>query len=124
MPKQRSSKPDGNVFRTLVGGHALLGNESLLLVVLSICDLLMTYVLLRKGGHFYEANPIARWIFERWNIAGMTAFKFGLVAFIVILCEIIERRRPRVGRAIMLLGCIAALLVIVQGVWLYLGHLA
>ena len=119
-----SSKPAGNAIRSLIGGRALLANESLLLVIFSMCDLFMTYVLLWQGGHFYEANPIARWFFDRWNIAGMTAFKFGLVGLIVILCEIIERRRPKVGRAIVLLGCVAAIVVTVQGLRLFMAHAA
>jgi Domain of unknown function (DUF5658) len=115
-------KPAGGVFRSIATGRAMLANESLLLVVLSACDLFMTYLLLWKAGHFYEANPLARFFFDRWNIAGMTAFKFGLVAIIIILCETIERHRPRVGRAIVLLGCVAALIVSLHGLRLLIGH--
>ena len=114
-------KPDPGVFRTIVSGKALLANESLLLVVLSAGDLFVTYMLLWRGGHFYEANPLARWFFDRWNIAGMTAFKFGLVAIIIVLCEIIERHKPRVGRAIVILGCVAALIVSIHGLRLLIG---
>ena len=118
----RRPKPAPGVLRSIVAGKAMLANESLLLVTLSACDLFMTYILLWQGGHFYEANPVARWFFERWNIAGMTAFKFGLVAIIIVLCETIERHRPRVGRAIVLLGCVAALIVSLHGLRLLLGH--
>lgn len=115
-------KPPRGVLWSLIRGDALLAKESLLLVVLSACDLFMTYILLWRGGQFYEANPLARWFFERWNIKGMTAFKFGLVILIVIACETIERHRPRVGRAIVILGCVAALLVAIHGLRLHLGH--
>ena len=121
LPTTRTT-PRRGVLHSLFKGDALLANEVLLLVVLSACDLFMTYVLLWRGGHFYEANPIARWFFDRWNIAGMTAFKFGLVGFIVILCETIERHRPRVGRAIVLLGCIGALVVTIHGARLLMNH--
>lgn len=115
-------KAEGGSFRSIVAGKAILANESLLLVVLSACDLFITYLLLWRGGHFYEANPLARWFFDRWNIAGMTAFKFGLVAIIIVLCEIIERHKPRVGRAIVILGCAAALVVSIHGLRLLIGH--
>ena len=115
-------KPDPGVFRSIVSGKAMLANESLLLVVLSAGDLLVTSMLLWRGGHFYEANPLARWFFDRWNMAGMTAFKFGLVAIIIVLCEIIERHKPRVGRAIVILGCVAALIVSIHGLRLLIGH--
>ncbi len=65
---------------------------------------------------------MAHWFFVRWNIAGMTAFKFGLVGFILILSEIIERHRPGVGRAIMILGSLGALAVTVHGFRLLLAH--
>lgn len=117
----RRRKPKDSVFRSIVSGEAVLANESMLLVLFSACDLFMTYMLLWKGGQFYEANPVARWFFERWNIAGMTAFKFGLVGCIIILCETIERHRPMVGRAIVLLGCLAAILVTIHGLRLYLA---
>lgn len=104
------------------GGPSRVANETSLLVVLSAGDLLMTYTLLRQGSHFYESNPVAHWFFSRWNIAGMTAFKFGVVAVVVVLGETIERHRPGVGRAILMLGCLGAILVIAQGFRLLLAH--
>lgn len=100
---------------------SLLPAESLLFVVLSAADLLMTYRLLWRGP-FFEANPIARWFFVRWNIAGMTLFKFGLAIFIIVLAETIERHRPRVGRAILLLGSLAAAAVFIHGLRLHWAH--
>ena len=61
-------------------------------------DLLMTYTLLRRGGGFYESNPIAKWWFARWNIAGMTIFKFLSLAVAIVASEVVERRRPGLGR--------------------------
>jgi Domain of unknown function (DUF5658) len=102
-------------------GESLMPGESLLLVVLSAADLFMTYVLLWRG-QFYEANPIALWFFNRWNVAGLTSFKFGMVALIVTLSETIERHRPGVGRAILLFGSVAAVLVTVHGFRLLMNH--
>ncbi len=102
-----------------LGGPSQLGSLSLLLVILSLGDLLVTYTLLWQGGRYYEANPIARFIFERWNIAGMTIFKFGVIGFVILLGEIIERRRPGLGKAILALGCGTALAVIIHGVRLF-----
>jgi hypothetical protein len=104
------------------GRPSRIAPESLLLVFLSAVDLLMTYTLLWQGRLFYESNPVAQWFFQRWNIAGMTAFKFGVVGVVVVLGETIERHRPGVGRAILVLGCIAALLVIAQGFRLLIEH--
>lgn len=98
-----------------LGGPSQLGPISVLLVVLSLGDLFVTYRLLWRGGRFYEANPLACWVFERWNIAGMTAYKLGVIGFVILLGEAIERKRPGVGRAVMVLGCVAATAVIVHG---------
>ena len=113
MSEPRKSRDDQPFWS--LGGPSQLGSLSLLLVVLSLGDLLVTYTLLWQGGRFYEANPIARFVFDHWNIAGMTFFKFGVIGFVILLGEIIERRRPGVGRAILGLGCVTATYVIVHG---------
>ncbi len=100
---------------------SLLATEAVLFVLLSCADLFMTYRLLWQG-HFYESNPIAQFFFARWNIAGLTLFKFGLVIFIILLAEIIERHRPRIGQAILFLGCAAAAAVTFHGFRLQLEH--
>lgn len=96
-----------------------LSGEGRLLVLLSILDLLVTYSLLRHpDGLHYEANPIAQWWFARWNIAGMTAFKFTAIALGIASAEIVERRRPGVGRAILLVGITAVLYAVGYGSYL------
>jgi hypothetical protein len=81
----------------------------------------MTYRLLIHG-RFYEANPVANWFFHRWNIAGMAFFKLGLVIFVIILSEIIERHRPYVGRLILILGCLASGAAAYHGYQLLMTH--
>jgi hypothetical protein len=94
----------------------------LVFIILSVGDLLMTYTLLWWHVKFYESNPIAEWVLKRWDIAGMTAFKFGLVAFIILISETVERLRPRLGRLILLFGIVGTLYAIVRGYGLLLGH--
>ena len=117
---RRSGKPGD--FRSILLGESRLRGEILLLVVLSLADLLMTYRLLMTGGPFYESNPVAQWFYARWNVAGMTFFKFGMVGFVVVLGETIERHRPGVGRAVLLLGSLVAVVVTVHGFRLLLNH--
>ena len=105
-----------------LGPRSLLPWESLILIIVSIGDLLMTYTLLWWSGRFYESNPIADWVLNRWDITGLTLFKFGLVAFIILACETIERHRPRVGRAVLILGILGTLYGIVVGYRLFLEH--
>ncbi len=120
--KSRRSEPRRDPVRLLFQEESRLANETMLLILMSAADLLMTYTLLRQGGHFYESNPVALWFFNRWNIAGMAAYKFGMVAFIVVLSETIERHRPGWGRAIILLGCLTALVAAIHGLRLLIHH--
>jgi hypothetical protein len=88
---------------------------------LSAADLFMTFLLLRTSPTFYESNPVAQWVFQRWNIAGMVLFKFSVIGFVIVLGELIERRRPRWGKAVLLVGCVATAYAFAHGLRLYLG---
>ncbi len=89
------------------------------LVILSAADLFMTFTLLRRSAAFFESNPIAQWFFVRWNMTGMVFFKFSLIAGVILLSEIIERKRPGLGRFVLLVGCLGAAYAVVQGGRLY-----
>jgi hypothetical protein len=81
----------------------------------------MTYALLRAGRGVYEANPVARWFFARWNMAGMVGFKFAIIAGVIALAELIERRRPGRGKFVLAVGCLGAIYAVAVGLRLYLG---
>ncbi len=102
-------------------GASVVQTLALCLVGLSFADLLTTYLLLRTGSQFYEANPVALWFFQRWNILGMTLFKFTLVGLVIALGEVIERNRPGWGRLLLLAACGATGYVVVRGLRLYVG---
>jgi hypothetical protein len=85
------------------------------LIALSMLDLLTTYALLRSFSECYEANPIADFFFKRWNILGMTLFKFSLVGVVITSSEIIERSRPRWGKVVLVFACLAAGVVVAKG---------
>ena len=52
-------------------------------------DIILTWYILRKGGT--EVNPLAKLVIERWDLAGAIAFKFSIVLFVVVTCEIVGR---------------------------------
>jgi hypothetical protein len=104
--------------------RSALEGEAVALVLLSVADLMVTYHLLKTGPHFYESNPIAQFVFARWNIAGMAIFKFSIVGFVVAAGEIVERHRPGLGRFVVLVGCIASAAVVCYGLRLAFGDLA
>jgi hypothetical protein len=110
------------LLRTSAEESSVLQGEIIALVALSAVDLLVTYALLRRGPSFYEANPIAQWFFIRWNIAGMTFFKFSMMSVAIVIGELVERRRRGWGQALLGVSCLATAIVVWQGVKLLFGH--
>lgn len=94
----------------------------ILFLLMSIADLVVTYSLLSYSPNFYESNPVANWFFHHWNIAGMTFFKFGVVAFIVVISEFVERRRAGSGKFVLITGCLVTAYVVVYSMRLYLNY--
>lgn len=91
----------------------------ILFLLLSIADLVVTYWLLSVSPNFYESNPIANWFFKNWNIAGMTVFKFSVVALVVIISEFVERRRNGFGKFVLIFGCLVTAAVVAYSIRLY-----
>lgn len=79
-------------------------------VFLAALDVILTYLILHpvlfpRGvdlteSRGEEANALADWVIQRWDVPGMVAFKFVLVVLVVLLCEVIGRRKDQTGRRI------------------------
>lgn len=89
------------------------------MIFLATLDVILTALVLSFGGDVNgasaeEINPIARLIIDHWQMAGAMAFKFALVLLAIVLCEIVARRRPAVGKR---LAWTCVLLSAVPVVW-------
>jgi putative copper export protein len=93
----------------------------LLLIGISAGDLLMTVALLHKVPSSYESNPVANWFLHRWDVAGMTIYKFAILAVVIVIAEFVERRRSGCGKFVLLFGCCITAFAIYQGASLYLS---
>jgi hypothetical protein len=79
-------------------------------IFLAALDIMLTYLILHPvlfprdvtmiDSRGTEANVLADWFIERWDVPGMVAFKFALVVVVVVLCEVIGRHRDATGRRI------------------------
>ncbi|MSR33878.1 MAG: hypothetical protein EXS12_03635 [Phycisphaerales bacterium] len=69
-------------------------------VLLASLDIILTWYILLKGG--MEVNPVAKVVIDRWDIAGAIAFKFSLVLFVVVACEIVGRHQDKLGKRLIL----------------------
>ena len=65
-------------------------------ILVSALDVMFTWIVLHAGGR--EANALAAAVLNRFGLGGMVVFKFALVIFVIVLCEIIGRRSRSAGR--------------------------
>ncbi len=84
----------------------------MIFIIAAALDIILTWIILEHGG--WEVNPIASTVIVRHGANGMIAFKFGLVVFTIVMCEIIGRKRESTGRR---LAGFAALISSVPVLW-------
>ncbi len=65
-------------------------------VFISAMDVMLTWVILFFGG--WEVNHVADFVIGRFGLPGLVVFKFAIVVFVVLLCEVIGRRRHSAGQ--------------------------
>lgn len=65
-------------------------------VLLSAVDIILTWFILLLGGT--EVNALADAVIARTGLKGILIYKFCLVTIVVLICEVVGRRRPRLGR--------------------------
>jgi hypothetical protein len=80
---------------------------------LALLDAILTTLVLSRGGE--ELNSLARAILETSGLAGMVLFKLALVVLILVLIELIGRRRQSAARMIALLAIAANTVAVTLG---------
>ncbi len=111
--------------KSLFFGDFFFEGETLLYILLSVADLVITHFLLQhqaEGFQFVEANPVAREIIHHWGPRGMVYFKFGMVALICLVTQIIARYRPFTARLVLLFAIVMMLYVVIYSLRLYAAH--
>ena len=78
--------------------HVTFPNAYVWFVLMSALDVMVTWCVLSAGG--VELNHLADVVIRYWGMHGLVLYKFCLVAFVVIMCENIARRRLHTGRAL------------------------
>lgn len=90
-------------------------------VLVSALDVMLTWKILQKGGD--EVNPIAREVIELWGFEGAIVFKFAVVIWVVIACELAGRRKPNTGRWLAWTAIALSSLPVAYSLGLLLDHL-
>ncbi|MHC5113995.1 MAG: DUF5658 family protein [Planctomycetota bacterium] len=83
-------------FQWLLATPMLYPNAYVWFVFVSALDIMLTWAILAAGGA--EVNPIAARVINAWGLPGAIAFKFSLTIFVILVCEVSGRYRPRTGR--------------------------
>lgn len=106
---------------SILRGHLPFEHETALFLMVSVFDVLMTYLMLRSG-RFYEANPVARFFINHWGPRGMVYFKFVVVAFVCILTQIIATRKPVLAERVLQFATVIVSCVVVYSLILFVRH--
>ena len=65
-------------------------------VLISAVDVILTWFILLLGGN--EVNVLADAVIAHAGLKGIVVYKFCLVVFVVLICEVVGRRRFGMGR--------------------------
>lgn len=87
-------------------------------IFVSSLDIMLTWVILRKGG--VEVNPVADEVISSWGLPGAIGFKFALMLFVIISCEIVGRTRDALARKLIILGILISSFPVVWSLTLLL----
>lgn len=80
-------------------------------ILLSSIDIMMTWLILALGGQ--ELNVLAQAVIQHFGLVGMILFKFALVLFVIIMCEIIGRKEHPTAKKLILISIIITCIPIV-----------
>jgi len=69
------------------------------LVLISALDIILTKLVL-EVWYGYEVNPVARAVIDQTGFIGAIGLKFGIVVFVILICEAVGRFRDRDGRVL------------------------
>lgn len=91
-------------------------------VFASALDVMLTWKILQKGGD--EVNPLAGQVINLWGFEGAIVFKFAVVVWVVIACELAGRRRPVTGLRLAWTAVVVSAAPVVYSLLLLFDHLA
>ena len=90
-----------------LGSKVTFPRHYLLYILLAAVDVLVTASILNGGGR--EINALAAQVIEWFGGMGMTLYKFTLVAIVLVICEVVARSKPRLGRGLAVTAVLVSL---------------
>ncbi|MCG3137680.1 MAG: hypothetical protein HJJLKODD_01529 [Phycisphaerae bacterium] len=102
----------------------LYPNHYVWFVFLSALDLMLTWIILHRGGG--EVNLLASSILGNWGLIGFVVYKFILVTLVLCICEYVGRKNRALGRKLATAGVVITSFPIVVAfglLWIHFPHL-
>jgi len=95
-------------------------NEYVWFVFFSAMDIMLTWVILWRGGR--EVNPIADRVIAAWGLTGAILFKFCLAVLVIVACEVVARQRVPLARWLAVTAVAVSSLPVFYSLILLLRH--
>lgn len=86
----------------------------------SSLDIMLTWAILSRGGT--EVNPIADAVIKLWGLVGAIVFKFSLMMFVIVVCEVVGRTHSRRALLLIWLAVIVSAVPVVYSLGLLALH--
>ncbi|MFK7820039.1 MAG: DUF5658 family protein [Planctomycetaceae bacterium] len=117
-----------SVRKNIFTANLPLETETARFILVNALDLFMTFLLLYFSNRgmlrkaVVESNPVADFFIKRWSTSGLVFFKFGVIAFVVILAQVVARQRPATAKRLLDLGSLFVGAVVVYSLLIMLQN--
>jgi hypothetical protein len=89
----------------LAGKHKLvMEEETAVFILVNFADIVLTALTFSYAGS--EMNPVANLVIGRFGMVGLAAYKFALVTFVIMICQVVYWSHPRTARAVLIFGSV------------------
>ena len=95
-------------------------NAYVWLIFVSSLDIMLTWKILDRGG--VEVNPLASLVIDGWGMQGAIAFKFALMMWVIVVCELLARMRRGAGRFLAYAAVIVSASPVLWSLFLITAH--
>jgi hypothetical protein len=104
---------------TLLRRPMVLKRESVGFLLLSVADLVISRIYFSWGNLWwgYEVNPLAAYVLRHYGVPGLAVYKLTITAVVLVACQAIYDKYPRLARAILVGGCLAFSWVVFRSAW-------
>lgn len=89
-------------------------------VFISSLDIMLTWKILARGG--MEVNPVAAAVIEAWGMEGAIGFKFALMMWVIVACEILARLRRSAGKLLAICAVVISASPVAWSLFLLVVH--